>query len=157
MRTNKGCSLPGTPAQIHQYAVGMPDACPRCGESRAANPGLFAAGQTLCLKCADTLHEQEQTMEREWNEGRFSASRYHTASRLLSAGGGDDGSWEWSHTHTCPECHEPWTCSSDSCEPGPMECPTCEELIAAESVPPPEGYVDRPLTRSDLAVRDLGL
>jgi hypothetical protein len=26
-------------------------ACPQCGTSRAANPGLFNADQTLCLKC----------------------------------------------------------------------------------------------------------
>jgi len=130
--------------------------CPQCGASRAANPGLFAAGQTLCIKCADMLHEREETMERELSEGRFHASRYHTASRLLSAAdGGDDNSWEWSHVHQCPKCHERWTCSSDSCEPGPMECPACEDLIAAESVPPPEGYADRPMTPSDLAARDL--
>ena len=135
-------------------ASAMADACPQCGASRAANPGLFAAGQTLCTGCADMLHEREETTERELSEGRFHASRYHAASRLLSASG-DGDSWEWSHYHTCPECHEPWTCSSDSCKPGPMECPTCEDLIAAESVPPPEGYADRPMTPSDLAVRNL--
>lgn len=133
----------------------MPDACPQCGTSRAANPGLFNADQTLCLRCAKMLHEQEETMGREWSEGRFSASRYHAASRLLSAAEGEDDSWEWSHSHMCPECRERWTCSSDSCEPGPMECPPCEDLIAAESVPPPEGYVEQPMTMSDLAARDL--
>lgn len=85
-------------------------------------------------------------MEKKW--GQFS-NKYHTASRLLSA-----GDWGWSHSHTCPECQERWTCDSDSCAPGPMECPTCEDLIAAESVPPPEGYAEQPLTKSDLAARD---
>jgi hypothetical protein len=120
------------------------------------NPELFDAGQTLCAGCAHMLHEREETMERERSEERFHASRYHAAARLLSANDGEDD-WEWSHSHTCPECRKRWTCSSDSCEHGPMECQKCEELIAAESVPPPEGYVERPLTMSDLAVRDLGL
>ena len=147
MRTRKATKV---------MAPAMADTCPQCGASRASNPKLFAKDQTLCLKCADTLHEQEKTMEREWGEGQFAASRYHAATRLL-AGDDDSGDWGWGHSHMCLGCGDRWYCDSDSCKPGPLECPTCEDLIAAESVPPPEGYRDRPLTRSDLAVRDLNL
>jgi hypothetical protein len=149
----RGKAIKGNPEAT---ASAMADACPHCGESRAANPELFTAGQTLCDGCAHMLREREETTDRELSEGRFHASGYHAASRLLSASDEDD-SWEWSHSHTCPGCLERWTCSSDSCEPGPMECQHCEELTAAESVAPPEGYVERPMTKSDLAVRDLGL
>jgi len=129
--------------------AGLPDRCPGCGASRTDRPQDFEEGQTLCIGCGDRLHEQETTMDREIAEGRFS-SRYHVASRLLSSELG----WE-QHRHRCPECGTSWACPQSGCRPGPRECPECENLIAAESVSPPEGYIDKPLTESDLAHRDL--
>jgi len=130
-------------------ATGLPNTCPSCEASRLSQPDLFSEGQTLCNNCADELHDRDTTMQLE-ETGHFS-SRYHSASRLLSA------EWGWGeHGHKCPECGETWSCPRSGCRPGPKDCPTCEDVAAAETVAPPAGYVDKPLSRSDLAHRDIG-
>lgn len=119
--------------------------CPNCGASRVSSPERFDAGQTLCTQCGDQMHDREMTMEQD----EHLASRYHRASKLLSA------EWDWGHSHACPDCEETFYCEQGGCKAGPRTCQTCEELQAAEGVPSPEGYHDRGLDPSDVALLDL--
>lgn len=124
----------------------LPAECPNCGASRVGSPERFEAGHTLCTQCEDQLHDREMTMEQEHHPY---ASRYHRASRLLSAA----EEWGWGHSHTCPDCTETFYCNQSGCRAGPRTCQTCEDLQAAETVRPPEGYSDK--APADLALLDL--
>lgn len=115
--------------------------CPDCGVSRASSPERFDA---LCTRCGDRMHDREMTMERD----EHLASRYHQASKLLSA------EWEWGHSHDCTDCTETFYCERGDCRPGPRTCQTCADSQAAETVPSPEGYRDS-LEPSDVALLDL--
>ncbi len=125
--------------------LGDDGTCQNCGASRANNPELFDAGSALCTPCGDRMHDREMTMERE-----HLASRYHRASRLLSA------EWEWGHSHDCPDCTETFYCErGGDCSPGPQTCQTCTDLQTAETVPSPEGYRDDGSESVDMALMDL--
>ncbi len=121
----------------------LPADCPNCGTSRVGRPEMFDAGRTLCTQCEDRMHDHDMTMERD----EHLASRYHRASRMLSA------EWGWGHSHDCTDCEETFYCEQQGCRPGPRTCQTCEDSQAVESVPATEGY-EAP-TQSDMALLDL--
>lgn len=97
----------------------LPEKCPNCG---TRDPEMFA-GRTLCTQCESQIHDREMTMEQD----EHLASRYHRASKLLSA------EWDWGHSHDCPDCGDPFYCEQQGCRSGPRTCQTCEDLQAAEA------------------------